>query len=228
MNILTEKLKENTDPVYREFSKKLIPDTAYEIMGVRTPLIKKIAKSAVLDGTYKTFINEKHFYYEEFMLHGLILGLLKENFNEITDLFEQFLPHIDNWAICDTTVAGMKIFSKNKPEILNKIKIWLASDRPYTVRVGIVSLLDFFTTPEYTHEILSLLDGVCSDNYYVNMAASWLLSVLLIKDYSVAVQAFIKPRYNKFIHNKALQKATESFRLAEDKKSYLKSLKLKN
>ena len=228
MGILTDKLKENTDSAYRKFSEKLIPDTAYEILGVRTPTIRKIAKSAVIHGTYKTFLDERHTYYEEFMLHGLIIGSLKEDFTVIIKLFEEFLPLIDNWAVCDSTVAGMKIFSKNKADVFSKIKIWLASEKPYTIRAGVVSLLDFFASPDYTYEILSLTDGINSDNYYVNMAVSWLLSVLLIKDYDATVQAFVNRRYGKFIHNKALQKAAESFRLTENRKAYLKTLKIKS
>lgn len=227
MDALTEKLFENTDEAYRVFSEKLIPDTKYKIIGVRTPIIKKIAKEAALKRNYLSFFSEKHVYHEECLLHGFIIGYSKLGFNDSMKFFKEFLPCIDNWAVCDCTVAGMKVFAKNTNELLKDIKEWIISEKPYEVRVGCVCLLNYFTDAHFSPEILELTFAVSCDNYYVDMALSWLYSVLLVKHYDKTVKIIEDKRLKKFVHNKAIQKALESYRISEEKKLYLKTLKIK-
>lgn len=226
MNILTKKLIENAETAYREFSKKLIPDAGHEILGVRMPVIKNLAKFAVSENVCYSFLDLPHTFHEEFMLHGLIIGSLKDNFESVLRSFEAFLPLIDNWAVCDSTVAGMKIFAKNPRSAFREAKTWALSEKPYISRAGLVTILDYFITPVNAEEIYSLLDCVHSENYYVKTAVSWLLSVLLVKCYDSAVSVFENRRYDKFIHNKAILKATESLRISDYRKNYLKSLKI--
>ena len=88
-----------------------------------------------------------------------------------------------------------------------------SSEKPYISRAGLVTMLDYFITPENAEEIYSLLDCVHSENYYVKMAVSWLLSVLLVKCYDSAVSVFENRRYDKFIHNKAIRKSSKNFLL---------------
>ncbi len=227
MHILTEKLFSLKDDKYREFHKKLVPDTSYEIIGVRIPELKQLAKAAVSDGSYECFLKESHRYYEEWMLHGLLIAFSKRGYDSAVALFEEFLPHIDNWAICDTTVSSMKILAKNTDKTLEKVRIWLTSENTYTVRVGVVSLLCYFSGDNFFDEIFTLLDGIKNENYYVEMAVSWLYSVLLVKHYNKTVLLFESGKLKKFIHNKSIQKALESYRIDDEKKQYLKTLKIR-
>ena len=227
MNILTDLLFNNQDVKYREFSKKLIPDTKYPIIGVRAPIIKNIAKSNVFrDEIFYEFINDKHLYYEEYLLHGMALGYKKLDFDETLSHLVSFLPYIDNWAICDSTVSGLKIFKKNLPKIFEKVKLWIKSDNPYTVRFAIVTLLNYFLGENFSEEVLNLAFSACCEHYYINMAIAWLISVALVKNYPNTVKLIESKTLPKFVQNKSIQKAVESFRISTDVKEYLKTFKV--
>lgn len=224
---LTELLISNSEENYELFSKKLIPDTSYEILGVRVPKIKEIARLAVKNSAVAlSFLKEKHDYYEEYFLHGIILGNLKTDFNIIMNLLDDFLPYIDNWAICDSTVSAMKIFKKHKKEVFEKISRWIKSDKPYTVRFAVVTLLQYFVDDEYIADAISLVYNACSNHYYVNMAIAWFFSVALVKQYDKTVGVLENKSLPKFIQNKSIQKAIESFRIDQNTKNYLRTLKI--
>ena len=227
MSELTNILLLNKDENYKLFSKKLIPDTDYPILDVRVPIIKAIAKKFNNNKKLKNeFIKNKHIYYEEYFLHGLLIATEKDNVGWVFENLECFLPLIDNWAICDSCVMAMKIFNKNTDAVFSKIKTWIKSSHPYTVRFALVTLLSYFTTPEYCDKVLSIIKNVKSEHYYVNMALSWLISVMLIKNYDKTLNLFTSNSLNKFVHNKSIQKAIESFRIPNERKLELRKLKI--
>ncbi len=224
---ITELLILNSEENYKLFSQKLIPDTSYEILGVRVPKIKEIAKSVAKNPTTAlSFLKEKHNYYEEYFLHGIVLGNLKTDFNSIITLLDDFLKHIDNWAICDSTVSAMKIFKNHKKEVFEHIKRWIKSDKPYTVRFAVVTLLQYFIDEEYIDKAIPLVYNAISNHYYANMAIAWFFSVALVKQYHKTISVLEKKSLPKFIQNKSIQKAIESFRIDQNTKSYLRTLKL--
>lgn len=226
MNDLTRLLIDNQDIKYKEFSKKLIPDTSYPIIGVRVPTIKNIVKSIKNNKEEViSFLADKHTYYEEYFLHGLLIASEKENLSWVLDNIERFLPFIDNWAICDSTVSGLKIFKKNLPAVFNKVKVWIKSDNLYTVRFAIVTLLGYFLGENFCEEVLSIAISACCEHYYINMAIAWFISVALVKNYAQTVKLIESKTLPKFIQNKSIQKAVESFRISTDVKEYLKTFK---
>ena len=116
MHVITENLFAHTDNNYKLFSAKIIPDTRYEMLGVRVPVIRKIVKKTVANGDFLSFLTENHVYYEEFFAHGLLLSAIKDEREFYTQLIE-FLPFIDNWAICDGVAASIKKQTKNKKQM---------------------------------------------------------------------------------------------------------------
>jgi 3-methyladenine DNA glycosylase AlkD len=223
---LSEELKKFSEIVtFREFTEKLVPDTKYPMLGVRVPKIRKIAKNAVKNGVAESFIKEKHVFYEEYFLHGLILGNLKTNFDTLLIEIENFLPYIDNWAICDSTVSSFKIFKKHKAEVFEKIKVWIKSKNPYTVRFAIVTLLWYFIDEEYLDKAITLVKNAYCEHYYVNMAIAWFFSVSLAKYYDNTLHIIEGKELPLFVHNKTIQKCIESFRITDKQKQYLKTLK---
>lgn len=227
MNEILNFLKNNAEESYKKFSEKLIPDTKYPILGVRTPVLKKyaaeISKNTVLKNE---FLRSAHHYYEEYFLHALLIGHSKENISEILSLLTHFMPDIDNWAICDGLAASLKIFKKEKEEVLKKVRFWVQSPHPYTVRFAAVVLLDYFVEEKYLQEIIDVTSMIETGHYYVDMALAWLYSVMLVKHYDFTVKIIEKKTLPKFIHNKTIQKANESFRIDGDKKAKLKKLKI--
>ena len=225
MHFITERLFAQTDNGYRIFSEKIIPDTRYKMLGVRVPVIREIVKDAVKKGDFISFLIENHLYYEEYFAHGLLLSAIKGE-TEFYKALNAFLPLIDNWAICDGVAASIKKQAKNRELLYSNVLIWLKSDKIYTVRFGIVCLMNYFIEDGYTDEILRLITDIKSDEYYINMAIAWLLSVMLVKRYEQTIPLIESKTLAPFIHNKTIDKARDSFRIDEKTKIYFKSLKI--
>lgn len=221
-----QKLQQLSDPKYKEFHSSLCQNTKTPILGVRVPILKQYTKELLQ--TYKIEeleqIDEQ--YYEEVMLKGMIIGLQnKSEFNSIKKQIKKFVPKIDNWAVCDTFCAGLKITKKHKNEMFEFVKTYLNSTKEFELRFAIVMLLDYYIDEEHIGQVLHICDKVKHDGYYVKMAVAWAVSVCLMKYYDVTMQYLKNCSLDDFTYNKALQKAIESFRISNDKKEELRKLK---
>lgn len=225
---LLEELKSKSEPSYADFTAKLNPAVPRaRILGVRAPEMDRIAKRMAKDGSYLTFLREEHYYFEEFSLHGALLGYVKfDSVDELVDEVERFLPFIDNWAICDGTASGLKAVKKHPELFYSLCRKWLLSDHTYTVRFGIVVLLSYFLDDLFRPEILDEVLAVRSEEYYVNIALAWFYSFALIKQYDATLPIFVGQRIDDiWVHNRSIRKALESYRIPEDRKIFLKRLR---
>ena len=223
---IQNRLFELQDLKYREFNSKLIPNVNPEtIIGVRTPALRKMAKEISKTEDFKEFLNIlPHKYYEENNLHGILIENIKD-YDTVIDLLDNFLPFIDNWATCDMITP--KIFKKNLDKLYEKINVWLKSEHTYTVRFGIKMLMSFYLDDNFKPEILELVSGVISDEYYINMMIAWYFATAIAKQYDATIPYIEKKRLSKWTHNKTIQKAIESFRINDETKVYLRTLKIK-
>ncbi len=212
------------DKAYADFQARLVPNIAKEtVMGVRVPELRKLAKELVKSGEYKLFFAElPHRYYDENMLHGIMVSELKD-YDLCIDSLEEFLPFVDNWAVCD--VLSPKIFAKHKDKLSEKIKEWTASDRTYTVRFGMGMILKHFLDEDFKEEYLDIAANIRSEEYYVNMMIAWLFAEALAKKWEFAIGYLEENRLGKWVHNKAISKARESYRISADKKESLNRIK---
>lgn len=214
------------DSGYRDFQAKLMPTVDRElVIGVRTPLLRKLAKEFAEDADAEEFLSElPHKYYEENNLHAFLIEEKAKDFDTALALTETFLPYIDNWATCDSFTPGA--FRKDLTRLYEKTVEWLKSSHTYTVRYAIVMQLRLFLEEETFHpEMLKLLAEIRSEEYYINMAIAWYYSFALIKQYDAVIGLFQTERLDRWIHNKSLQKAIESCRIDKETKDYLRSLK---
>lgn len=223
---LTDILFENQDETYKIFSEKLTPDTKLPIIGVRVPKLRKIAKDAVSNNDYREFLNEKHKYFEEVFIHGLIIAYSKSDYEKKITLLAEFIPTIDNWAICDSVAASVKFPDEYKVKYFEYLTSLLNDKNTYIVRFAIVSFLDHYV-PEFNTEIISRISELKSCEYYVNMALGWLYCEMLIKDYEKILPIIEKRTLPKFVQNVTIKKSCESFRLSKDQKGHLKTLRIK-
>ncbi len=223
--LFLKELNTNKDLKYKEFNQKIII-TEYPMLGVRTPLLRKIAKE-ISKTDYKSFLKlVTTNTYEEILIEGFVISNIKDVDESIT-YFDKFIKKIDNWAICDLVVSGMKIVKNNKKLFFNKIKNYLQDKHEYTVRVGVILLLDFYIEKDYLKEVFKLIDNIKREEYYIKMAIAWLLSICLIK-YKEETLIYLKnSSLDDFTYNKALQKARESTRVTKEEKEYYNSLKRK-
>ncbi|MBE6139232.1 MAG: DNA alkylation repair protein [Firmicutes bacterium] len=214
------------DLKYKDFHSKLIMSD--KLVGVRTPELKRIAK-VIARSNYEEFFKEnRHELYEENLVHGLVLGYLKLEFNDLKPLVDEFIPHIDNWAVCDATVANLKVYKKNKTKdiVFNEIKNYIKDDNPWINRFGYVMLLEYFIEEKYINEIFELCSNY-KEEYYVKMAIAWLISMCYIKFKGRTLTFLKKNKLDVWTHNKAIQKTIESYRVTEEDKKMLRSLKRK-
>jgi len=217
------------DPDYRDFHAKLIPNIDKDtVIGVRTPMLRGYAKRLCKEEpeTARAFMQiMPHDFYEENNLHGLLISNLAKSAEEALDAVDAFLPCVDNWATCD--LLPPKIFKKNLQEVRRRIMPWLASEDTYRVRFALVSLLTFFLEEEFEQNDLSVIAGIDSGEYYINMAIAWYYSFALIKQYDNTIGLFEAQSLKPWIQNKSIQKAIESYRISPEKKAYLRTLKVK-
>lgn len=212
------------DKEYMKFLSKLTPNVSEDtIIGVRIPEIRKLAKKLVKNNEYEDFLKElPHKYYDENLLHGAIISESKD-FEKCIKLLDNFLPFVDNWAVCDT--ISPKIFKKYKKELIEKIKEWSQSDKTYTCRFGVEMLMTHFLDEDFKKEYLEVVADIHSDEYYVKMVVAWFFATALAKQWDYAVIYLEDNRLDVWVHNKTIQKARESLRISLEKKEYLKKLK---
>ena len=223
---IREKLVALSEEKYADFTAKLTPNIPRErIIGVRLPAMRKLAKELAKDEQNLLFLESlPHEYLEENTLQGLMIGQLKD-FALVMEYTEKFLPYIDNWATCDTFAP--KIFKKHQAEVLEYIRKWLKSDHPYTVRFATVTLMSNYLDEYFEEQMLEWLIELKWEDYYVKMAIAWYFSTALVKQYEPAIKVLEEKRLEKWVHNKSIQKALESYRIDEGKKAYLRTLKIK-
>ena len=223
---ITQKLFSMQDEKYRDFSSKLIPNIEKDsIIGVRLPQVKKLAKELYKSGEYVSFINSlPHTYFEEYHLHSYIVSEIKD-FDAFIEEVEKLLPYIDNWSVCDS--LRPKSFAQNKDKALIHIKKWLQSEHIYTQRFAIEMLMVHYLNEDFKEEYLDLVSKVEGEDYYLKMMVAWYFATALAKQYDKTLP-YIENRFikDKWTHNKAIQKALESYRVSDDKKAYLKTLKI--
>ena len=213
------------DEGYAKFQSKLMPTVSpARIIGVRTPRLRAYAKKIAGSDESNAFLSFlPHTYYEENNLHAALLEHIRE-FDVALDAVEKFLPYIDNWATCDGFCP--KVLLTDEKRLLERIGEWLASDRVYTVRYALVRLTAWYLdAPRFSADILNNAAAVAHDDYYVRMAQAWLFSVALVKQYDATLPYLTAHRLDAWVHNKAIQKAVESYRVPPEIKSYLKTLK---
>ena len=225
MNNITDKLFKLQDKKYQELQYKIIPNVD-NIIGVRTPELRKLAKKLVKENNYKSFLEElPHKYFDENQLHAFIISELKD-FNECINYTNKFLPYIDNWATCDQ--MSPKVFKKNKDNLLKEIKVWINSKETYTIRFAIGMLMSYFLDEDFDKKYLELVSKIKSKEYYVNMMIAWYFATALAKQYKDTIIYLENNKLDTWVHNKTIQKAIESYRITNDQKEYLRSLKKKN
>jgi len=227
--MITEEIRQSLfdlqDIKYRDFQAKLIPGKDTEMMiGVRTPELRKLAKQMLKREDIGEFLRDlPHRYFDEDQLHAFIVSGIKE-YGKCMEELMRFLPYVDNWATCDQMSPG--VFKKHRPELLTQIREWLGSEHTYTVRFGIGMLMQHFLDEDFDPAYPELVAGVRSEEYYVNMMIAWYFATALAKQYD-AVRPFIEGRrLDPWTHNKTIQKAVESYRISDEQKEYLKSLKV--
>lgn len=221
---IQERLFEMQDVEYQAFQCKLMPTVEPDsVIGVRMPQLRQFAKEIAKREDIGDFLEQlPHQYYEENNLHGLIVEAMKDYDLCIVQL-DRFLPYVNNWATCD--MMSPKIFKKHLSQLLQPIQRWMAAEDVYMVRFGIGMLMKFYLDDAFEPEYLEWVAAIQSDEYYINMMIAWYFATALAKQYDSTIPFLEKRQLSTWVHNKTIQKAIESYRIKDDRKTYLRTLR---
>lgn len=225
MTSIQKYLFDNKDEAYRAFTLPLIPNVDEKtFIGVRLPVVKKYAKSLKSE-EIKEFLSElPHIYHEENILHALIISSIKD-YDVFVNEVDKFLPYVSNWSVCDTICN--KNLNKYKDRLIIEVYKWLKSDELYRVRYAVKCLMNYYLGEDFKEEHIERVLEVKLDDYYVRMMIAWYLATGLAKNYDDFIKVIEEKRFDDFTHNKAIQKAVESYRVSDEHKIYLRTLKVK-
>lgn len=221
---ILRELYQSRDETYRDFQAKLLPTLAPQtVIGVRTPVLRGLAKRLYRENDFSAFLNDlPHRLFDENQLHAFLICEMTD-FDRCMAELNRFLPFVDNWATCDQ--LSPKVFKKHRPELAAQVEIWLKSDNPYTVRFAIGVLLQHFLDEDFDLKYPQMVAAVHSDEYYVNMMIAWYFATALAKQYRAVLPFLEQNALERRTHNKAIQKALESYRVSDEQKTYLRTLK---
>lgn len=219
MNNIRKELFSLADNNYKEFTSKLC-FTEKQFIGVRLPDLRSLAKKI----DFKGYLDEDHIYFEEIMLEAMVIGNIKD-IDETIKYIKKFIPKIDNWSICDSFCASLKITKKNMDKMFDFITKYQTSRKEFERRFLIVMLLDYYITDDYIDKIFDIIENIKKDEYYVEMAIAWLLSVCYIKQDKKTFDYLKNNTLNDFTFNKTISKINDSYRVDKDKKEDIKKLR---
>lgn len=224
---IQQKLFSMQDIKYRDFQSKLIPTVAYDsVIGVRTPELRKYAKQLEKTEGITEFLKDlPHKYFDENQLHAFLISEIKD-FDKCMEEVERFLPYVDNWATCDQMIP--KVFKKHRKELLEVVYRWMESDETYTIRFAIGMLMKYFLEEDFQIEYAGKVAAVKSEEYYINMMIAWYFATALSKQYEAIIPFIEGQCLDVWTHNKTIQKAVESYRITNEQKEYLRSLRRKS
>ena len=211
------------DEKYKEFNEKII-FTKYELIGIRTPILRKISSKLKNSNYLEISLKKKKKYYEEIFIEGVLISQIT-SYEDYLPKFRKFIKQIDNWAICDMCLSSTKVIKNNQELFLEEIKQLLKSDQEYIVRVGLISLQYYFLEDKYIDEVFSLIDNIKTDKYYVEMAIAWTISTAYTKYKNKTLKYLETNNLTSSIINKTIQKIRDSLRVSKEDKEYLSKYK---
>ncbi len=209
---------------YKNFHGKLIQNQE-SLIGIRTPILKEIAKKISKNNPYTFLQVVEHNTYEETVIHGLVIGYMKISFDACVSLLKDFLPYNTNWAINDITCANLKIWKTHLDEGLAIIEQYLKNENLWIRRFGLVLLLDFYVNDDYIDTILKIIPAISGSEYYVGMANAWLISVCFVH-YPEKTKVLLESnKLDSFTQKHAIQKILESNRISLEEKENMRKLR---
>lgn len=212
------------DLKYKEFNDKIINNKKYSTIGIRIPILRKLAKEMAKNGQID-YIYSNHTYYEEYLISGLIIGYLKKPFNEILDLLDKYIPYMKDWSMVDLPASNLKCFKNNLNEGYQYILKLLKQDT-FKIRLGYVLLLDYYINDEYVDKIIDLILNDKNTEYYIVMSKAWLLSYIYLKYPKIIKDILKNKKLDKTLNNLTISKICDSYRVNIEDKQILKGYKI--
>lgn len=226
MSYLQERLLRLAHSGNPKFTQSLHPGIDH-ILGLRVPDVRALAKEIAADEKWELYLSElEHYYMEERMLHGMIIGSVKSLPLDVRlQHLRDFIPLVNSWSVCDTVCSTLQFTKRNKETVWTFIEPYFDAADEYAVRFAVVMALAYYAEDAYLERLFTHFDRIVHEGYYVKMAVAWAVSVCYVK-FSVETERYLKNnRLDAFTHNKAIQKIVESYRVNAVDKERLKRYK---
>lgn len=217
MKTIKEQLLALQDEKYQAFSAKLLPGVE-NIIGVRLPQLRKLAKEIAHTEPEKYLTKQTYDFFEETMLHGMVIGYAKLPLERRLEVIQNFVPMIENWSVCDSFCCGLKFTKKHQEEVWQFLQPYFFMNEPYAVRFAVVMLLNYYMDEVYVEKVLHQLTEIHHADYYVQMAVAWALSIAYIRYPKETLPVLNEERLDTIVLQKALQKIIESNRVVDEEK----------
>jgi 3-methyladenine DNA glycosylase AlkD len=141
------------------------------------------------------------------MIWGFLINLEKCTPEQHFAMLTNYVPLLDNWAVCDAFCANAKWMAKaDKEQLWSFLQPWFASEREFEVRFAIVTAMTYFLKEEWLVRVFEQLNELNfnsitskyrtekgkpkaaqqgtvqgTEPYYVRMGVAWLLATALAK-----------------------------------------------
>lgn len=221
---IRKRLEKQADKKFQKFTAALIPNID-NVLGVRTPILRKMAKELYKSGEFALVFETQPKYMEENMLKAMIIGFFKKPAKDVLSYVQNFVPTIDNWAVCDCFCCNLKITKDNLNLVWNFLQPYFKSEKEFEIRFAYVMLLNYYLVDDYIDRVLKLVDEFKDDRYYAQMAVAWLVSICYIKYPNKTEKYLKKSNLNDWTYNKSIQKICESLKIDKQTKERLKLMK---
>ena len=101
------------------------------------------------------------------------------------------------------------------------------SKKEFESRIVAVCLLSHYLNDEYIDRVIEVLNSLNTDDYYSQMGTAWAVATVMGK-YPEKCLEYLKSkkcRLDKITYNKSLQKIRESFRVSEEIKALINTMR---
>lgn len=223
---IKSELNAKAEDGYRDFSKKLIPESSLPLLGVRLPALRAMAAETVKRGKGESFLRECDFSSMEMcFLYAYILGKTWADISTLIKYFDNAARHIDNWSTCDILCQSFKQCEKHPEEVWQLLCSYLNSGKTYYMRIAVVMMMSHYLNDEYIDRVFAALSSVKNEEYYYKMAVAWCTATAMAK-YRDKTYRFLEIcNFDDWTYNKSIQKMIESRRISDADKARLRGMK---
>jgi 3-methyladenine DNA glycosylase AlkD len=218
-------LKTFADKEYRDFQSTLVP-TGKRVIGVKMPILRKLANE-ILKGNWRYFLELCTLtYYEETTIKGLVIGMSNVTLHEYTHLIDNYSRLVKSWIVCDTFCSGLKGINNYPDDFWYSMDFLLKSKNPWQVRMGLVTMLNFYLTDNYLPAVFTRLDAISSEHYYVKTGIAWLVTTAYVKYPETTYNYLTNCKLDQGSYQKTIEKLLELREISPEQKEMLSQIKI--
>lgn len=219
------------DEKYALFASKIV-NTSYPLLGVRMPILHKIAKE-LSEKEKKELLAQipKNLSCEEWLVMGDILAseLKRMEIKEWWSYTRAYLLRIDSWNYVDNLFAQLRwIKGKKYGGIYNALYELLLEElyckETFVSRFVIMSLTRYY--PQSYGELLGrFCDFENGLEYYLKMGVAWAISEIYCKERERIFGFLKESKLSDEIHSLSIRKICESKQVSNEERAKIKALR---